>query len=621
MFENEAKGWYGSYSRVGKGYAERFYIVSHKDEILSRENKKIRIKDFFNPDEIKQKSSLEETLDVFKVYTSNKKKKEKILKSLLKRKKTFLDYSLQHKRFLKKRKLKYNDLHKALRSKSGPQTQEPACTRYNPNYNYIKPRLIEGPLWKDIPGRNQLGLNPNDDKIFSKQIKDNQNYKYYILEGEKSKCLVNMNKTTQRGEFSDIKDLRIRTDKPFKKPKKRNKTIENKTKYQLKDNNIKNNIYINSNVRNLTVRNNSYRIVNKYNNRNNMTSTFYTPRDLLENEIHNMSNKNKKKNKNENKENKNKGNARKKISKIILKEIGLFGNEANSKTISNTNSNIDINILNNKSNKKLINIKSSSFHKNINNKNNEFKSLNEKNERRDKSIEKPIEKKIKNLKAPDFNKIISREQVEKAFGTKYYMIPFITPNYSLVTERSLSMIDYDKSKYSSIKTDNNCQPLDYSYAYKPDELIDKYNNHLPPKVPNFNYMTSRPNKKNCPLPTYLQNVHDRLSLNNLNDKSLFLNNYSNRGYTPARTTFFPKKSFNNIINYSVINGKKYIENKKDEDFQKKYDLLKLQINYEPEICNQLIKEGTINKFDKITLKTDKNKRNDDMNIKKIEFYI
>ena len=41
-----------------------------------------------------------------------------------------------------------------------------------------------------------------------------------------------MNKTTQRGEFSDIKDLRIRTDKPFKKPKKRNRTIENKTQYQ-----------------------------------------------------------------------------------------------------------------------------------------------------------------------------------------------------------------------------------------------------------------------------------------------------------------------------------------------------------------------------------------------------
>ena len=66
MFENEAKGWYGSYSRVGKVYAERFYIISHKEEIFNRENKKIRIKDFFNPDEIKQKSEeLESTIKEF----------------------------------------------------------------------------------------------------------------------------------------------------------------------------------------------------------------------------------------------------------------------------------------------------------------------------------------------------------------------------------------------------------------------------------------------------------------------------------------------------------------------------------------------------------------------------
>ena len=182
------------------------------------------------------------------------------------------------------------------------------------------------------------------------------------------------------------------------------------------------------------------------------------------------------------------------------------------------------------------------------------------------------------------------------------MIPFITPNYTLVTERSLTMTDYDRNKHHYIKN-KQLKSLDYSFSFKPDKLIDKYNNHIPPKVPNFNYMTSRPNKENCPLPTYMQNVHDRLSVFNLNDKSLLLNNYSKRGYSPASTTFFPKKSFNNIINYSVINSKKNMENKKDEDLEKKYDLLKLQINYEPKICKQLVKEGTINKFDKITLKT------------------
>ena len=216
MFENEAKGWYGSYSRIGKGYAERFYIISHKEEIFSRENKKIRIKDFFNPDEIKQKTSLEETLDVFKVYTSNKKNKAKILKSLLKQKKSFLDYSMHNKKNLKKRKL--NTINNSSISKNSQEMNQPGCTTYNPNYNYIKPRLIEGPLWKDVPGRNQKGLNPNEDRIFSEQIEENKNYKYYVLECEKSKCLVNMNKTTQRGEFGDIRDLRIRTDKAFIKP-------------------------------------------------------------------------------------------------------------------------------------------------------------------------------------------------------------------------------------------------------------------------------------------------------------------------------------------------------------------------------------------------------------------
>ena len=434
-----------------------------------------------------------------------------------------------------------------------------------------------------------------------------------------------MNKTTQRGEFRDIKDLRIRTDRPFKKQKRRNKTIENKTYYKLRDNSNNIKTIINNNVRNLKVRNKSYRIVNKYNNMTNVTTAFYKPRDLLENEIQNIS-----KNKNKNKKNKNKENTRKKISKIILKEIGLLGNWEKTNIASNniiktyTNTESNNNILDNISEKKLINIKSTSFFKDINNKNIEYKQLTERNEKNEKIIEKSNKSKkaIKKLKAPDFNKIISREQVEKALGAKYNMIPFITPNYSLVTERSLSMVDYDKNKYNSIKTDSNSQPLDYSYTYKPDEIIDKYNNHLSPKVPNFNYMTSRPNKKDCPLPPYMQNGHDRLSCSSLNDKSLLLNNYSNRGYAPARTTFFPKKSFNNIINYSVINGKKFIENKKDEDFQKKYDLLKMQINYEPEICQQLIKEGTINRFDKITLKANYNKRNDDkVNIKKKEFYI
>lgn len=231
MFENETKGWYGSYSRVGKGFAERFYIISHKEEIFSRENKKIRIKDFYNPDEIKQKSSLEESLDVFKLYTSSRIKKDKILKSLMKHKQNFLERSSQSKKkSYNKKRLKLSHIHEILGIKKNPKVNQSSYTRYNPNYDYIKPRLLEGPLWKKVPGRKQKGLNPFEDKIFNDQIEENKNYKFYVLETEKSKCLVNMNKMTQRGEFTDIKDLRIRTDKPFVKPKKRKRSLTNKSK-------------------------------------------------------------------------------------------------------------------------------------------------------------------------------------------------------------------------------------------------------------------------------------------------------------------------------------------------------------------------------------------------------
>ena len=580
MFENEAKGWYGSYSRIGKGYAERFYIISHKEEIFSRENKKIRIKDFFNPDEIKQKTSLEETLDVFKVYTSNKKNKAKILKSLLKQKKSFLDYSMHNKKNLKKRKL--NTINNSSISKNSQEMNQPGCTTYNPNYNYIKPRLIEGPLWKDVPGRNQKGLNPNEDRIFSEQIEENKNYKYYVLECEKSKCLVNMNKTTQRGEFGDIKDLRIRTDKAFIKPKKKNKTVENSLRTNKNNPNF---------IRNKTSKHKSIRIVNRY----EMNKQFYKPRELLEKEIDYIS--------------RNQNKKRKKISKVFLKEIGLFDNSNN-----NINKEREKESINNEENQEKDNIKSSSS---LNEKSKEDINLTKKN---NQTVEK--KNKEKKCRAPDFDKIISREQIEKARDPKFYIIPFISPNYTLVTDRPLTMTDYDKSKYRIKNKDKKFKGLDYSYNYKPDEVIDKYNNHIPPKVPNFNYMTSRPNKDKCALPSYMQNVHDRLSVCNLSDKSLLLNNFSNRGYSPATTTFFPKKSFNNIINYSMIKSKRKMECKIDEDIGKKIELLKLQVNYEPQVYEQFLKEGTINKFDKITMKTYTNKKiNDSCINKKKDFLI
>ena len=596
MFENETKGWYGSYSRVGKGFAERFYIISHKEEIFSRENKKIRIKDFYNPDEIKQKSSLEENLDVFKLYTSSKIKKDKILKSLLKHKQNFLERSSQNKKkSYNKKRLKLSHIHEILGIKKNPKVNQSSYTRYNPNYDYIKPRLLEGPLWKKVPGRKQKGLNPFEDKIFNDQIEENKNYKFYVLETEKSKCLVNMNKMTQRGEFTDIKDLRIRTDKPFVKPKKKKNKIEKHIKEEVKrkiNDILKDKLKTSSNTRNLSL-SNSKRLISRYNN----TSTMFSePRNLLEKEIQNSS-----QNKTSDKDKKDK--TKKKMSRIILRQIGLFEDNNKLKT-ENDKPNEQT------ESKKLKSLSNKGLNHNYSLKDNQTKS-NSKIQNKEEA-----HKDDKKFKAPDFDKIISRKQVEKARGHKFFIIPFKTLNYSLISERPLTMINYDKSK---IKNENKLKDfigLDYSYVYKPDDIINKYNNHIPPKVPNFSIMSSRSCQKGNPLPSYMQKVHDRFYLNNMNDKSLSLNNYSNRGYFSATSSFFPKKSYNNIINYTVINSEKKNDNKKDDDIEKKIELLKLQVNYSPQVYEQLVKDGTLNKFDKVSLKSNNNTKSADKLINK-----
>ena len=89
MFENDTKGWYGSYSIAGRESAEKYHIVVHKDEILNIGNKKLKTREIFSPDEIQQIESFEDQLNIFKAYSSEKKNpmsdliKEKKKKSII----------------------------------------------------------------------------------------------------------------------------------------------------------------------------------------------------------------------------------------------------------------------------------------------------------------------------------------------------------------------------------------------------------------------------------------------------------------------------------------------------------------------------------------------------------
>ena len=51
MFENQAKGWHGSYSAIGRISAEKFPMILIKDQIINGKNKKQKIKDYFSTEE------------------------------------------------------------------------------------------------------------------------------------------------------------------------------------------------------------------------------------------------------------------------------------------------------------------------------------------------------------------------------------------------------------------------------------------------------------------------------------------------------------------------------------------------------------------------------------------
>ena len=535
MAENETKGWYGSYSLAGKLSAEKFNNIVHKNEILKGEHKKARIHDLFKPDDPKL-TNLEDHLDAFKIYSfeDNVFKKIDNKRKKIENRKKFKNQSTNFKYFF------HNKHCESIEERKRKLVPEPACTRYHPNYNYIWPKLITGPKWKNISGRKEK-ISKVDNRDFL--INNLDNYDKYIINSGDSKCFVNMNKTTQRGSFIDFKDLRLKTEKPFIKL-----TKSKKRKYDL---------------------------VSELNN-GGFAKTFI-------NGFHRYNILNEKK-------------YRKQNNKKHLINLKINPKLSNLTALNNSGQIFDEILKDDKDKNTITEI---SFYK-LKKRKNAKSFINSEN-----AIMGSDDQANNNIKnnAPDFSKLLSREQREKIKGYKTNIIPYIVPNYSFVKERNVVMAIYKKK--NNIKKYKNKEfiRLDSSLNYNPDSFIDKCNNHLTPKVPRFKNMISRPNKKGSPLPFYMQQIHDRRSIDIITDKSLQLNQYKDGKYIPASNSFFPKKSFNNIINVGFSNSKSFKENNNDEDIQSKKkqilnNLSLNHINYE-----ELVKEGALRKFDNFSYKT------------------
>ena len=211
MIENEAKGWHGSYSSVGRISAEKFPMVLIKDQIIKGRYKKKKMKDYFSSEEdLNNKIILDEGDDIF-----NSEHKTKI--KLKKRRKEICKPNAKKK--LIPEEYKYHNLHhkdlfnfkKRLKNQTNLNS-----TAYDPKKDFVWSKTLTGPQWNSLCGREKGGIFKSDIESITpkskliKYIKDSKLNTFYSL-----KRGVPMDKMNQRGIIPTYYDLRIRNDKPF----------------------------------------------------------------------------------------------------------------------------------------------------------------------------------------------------------------------------------------------------------------------------------------------------------------------------------------------------------------------------------------------------------------------
>ena len=251
----------------------------------------------------------------------------------------------------------------------------------------------------------------------------------------------------------------------------------------------------------------------------------------------------------------------------------------------------------------------------------EYKNIYIKQLKKSKSIEKNEDNNIKKkIKAPNFDQFISREDYDK-LKDKNSVIPFSLPNYQSIRGKPIMMVIYNTKKHRINKVKSNLiKKMDNSYYFDPYKSIDKYNNHKVIHAPNFNLMTSRPND-NINLPVYMKQIYSKASCYNITSLSLKMNNFSNGRFSNVHSSFFPKKSFNQIINLNLLNSQKFLENvigNKKKFIKKHYDIGKAMKFYNKNY-EELLKDELLTRFDNVTYKTIK--KNNSVDMKEMENFL
>ena len=270
MFENNAKGWYGNYSVIGRNLIQRFALILRKDEILSGNLKKAFYGDYFTKDDTKKEEEeinnrKKKPIDIFS-EEYDKLKEEKI--KIENEEKMVQNANLcTHLCFAEKERYKFHQQHhkeieRNLRLIKRKEIQN--LVSYHPRLDFIWKRTITGPKWKLLKGRKSIHLDNNSNKNDEKKLKSmpKNNINYFLSKYDYKS--IPMHKMTKRGSLPINYDSRIRFDIPFvpkiiteettnkyksskinKKPKKLNQNKFSKTMGKLDNINTLSNTNIN----------------------------------------------------------------------------------------------------------------------------------------------------------------------------------------------------------------------------------------------------------------------------------------------------------------------------------------------------------------------------------------
>ena len=625
-----------SYSKVGKFSLQKYSYLTDKNQkinekLLKKKNRKNLFNDFFKEPVIIPKTEDMESFfsndDIF-----NKEYKINLLSNNLNNKEFEVKSSCS---YLNKNKNTENKLYKIraniinnnfnrsfdkykyhlLHHNESPnyfmeKKISPSCTRYNPKLEYIYKKLIYSISFKKMSGRQNKFKNKDIKELSYHKIKeDNDISKIYGSKEFKSSFSksplnsidkyihgsVNMKFQLSRQSLPNHNDFRIRNNifnnnKNLSLYDKEQEDIFNKkmykTQFYLKnENSVKNNFIFTN-----------YKMFPKITNRS---------QSLLK-------------------------TMKKKFSKILLKKLKIKDknnidqsqkNKINNIVLKNEKikSEIEKNLLNYVSESKVndddnniyINNNGIKSKKKIEKQNNKYsqifpessffiKGKNLKNELLNKNNSNKKSKlcesksclnintfKSKNVldkhhKGINFEKMLSREYLNKINRYEESMHPMITPSCSAVVPKSIMKVIYSKCRHNH--SPKKFHGFNGEFTFDINKIFYKYNNHFSPRIFHFNKMEGRSKNKNSNLPSFMLGLFYRNSLDNFNENSLKMNNYFNGNFQEIKSTFNAKKSFNirlildelkkkdniNIMEYK--NKKNIMKQPKNTNIKKKNNL-------------------------------------------------